>query len=310
MRLDVLKSRYFNGLMEKGSYIKEMHQIHQTLFEYAEFIQGTDIKSITISDNIVVMTSRSTDMKFVCDPVDERIAPIEILNFNQYEKSDFEMVLKLLEDGMTVFDIGANFGWYVLNISKKFPKSHIFAFEPIPKTFDYLSKNVSLNGISNVSIFNFGFSNQEGKFELFYYPEGSGNASLTNVSGLTDVEKIVCSIRKMDAFTDENNVHPDFIKLDVEGAELFVMQGGIKTIEQDRPIIFAELLRKWSAKFNYHPNELIDLLKDSGYRCFITKEGKLTEFFTMTDSTIENAFFFLHARKHEHLIERYHGEAS
>lgn len=170
MKLSELKSRFFNGLIEKPRYIKEMHKIHQILFAYAEFIQGTDIKSIMISDNAVVMTSRSTGIKILCDPIDERIAPIEILNFNNYEKNDFEMVIRLLENNMTIFDIGANIGWYSINISKQYPQAHIFAFEPIPKTFDNLNENISLNEISNVSPFNFGFSDKDSTVEFLLLP--------------------------------------------------------------------------------------------------------------------------------------------
>ena len=95
----------------------------------------------------------------------------------------------------------------------------------------------------------------------------------------------------------------DFIKCDVEGAELFVYQGGIESIQKNQPIIFTEMLRKWSAKFNYNPNEIIDLLFGLGYRCFIAKADQLVEFFRMDDNTIETNFFFLHSDNHSALIE-------
>jgi FkbM family methyltransferase len=305
MKLAELKLKYYDGLMEKQIYIKEMHLKHQILFEYAKFIQGTDIRSITISDHSVTMTSRSNDVKILCDPVDERIAPIEILNFNNYEKTDLEMVFKLIKDEMIIFDIGANIGWYTINIGKKFPKAHIYSFEPIPKTFNYLTKNVSLNEISNVSLSNFGFSDREENIEFYYYPEGSGNASLRNVSSSDNVEIVISHVQKLDSFITEKKIHLDFIKCDVEGAELFVFKGGITAIKRDRPIVFTELLRKWCTKFNYHPNELINLLKNLGYRCFTAKEGKLIEFFSVTEETAENTFFFLHAINHKDLIDKY-----
>ena len=305
MKLAELKSRYYDGLMEKQNYIKEMHLKHQILFEYAKFIHGTDIKSIVISDDNVTMTSRSMDIKIICDPIDERIAPIEILNFNNYEKTDLEMVFKLIKDDMTIFDIGANIGWYTINIGKKFPNAHIYSFEPIPKTFNYLNKNVLLNEISNVSLSNFGFSDREENIEFYYYPEGSGNASLRNLSASDNVEIVISQVRKLDAFIKEKKLHLDFIKCDVEGAELFVFKGGITAINRDRPIVFTELLRKWCAKFNYHPNELINLLKNLGYRCFTAKEGKLIEFFSITEETAENTFFFLHTINHKDLIDKY-----
>jgi len=307
MKLNELKSNYNQGKIEKQRYIKEMHQMHQMLFDYAEFIGDTDIISIEISDHSVIMTSRSTDVKIICNPTDERIAPIEILNFNYYEKSDFNMVLNLINDGMTILDIGANIGWYTINIGKKYPKTQIFAFEPVPKTFDQLNKNVKINKIPNASIFNFGFSNIEDDLEFYYYPEGSGNASLANVSESKKIEKVLCHVRKLDDFIEENNLHIDFIKCDVEGAELFVFEGGLSTIERDKPIIFTELLRKWSAKFNYHPNVLIKTLTDLGYRCFTANNGRLIEFLSMSDTTIENTFFFLHIIKHKDLIDEYHG---
>lgn len=305
MKLNDLKSRYFEGMLEKSVYINEMHQIHQILFEYASFIQRTDIKSIEISDGSVIMTSRSNDIKIICDPVDERIAPIEILNFNNYEKADFEMVSKLLKHNMTFFDIGANIGWYTINMSKMHPGIKIYSFEPIPKTFKQLNKNVQLNKNKNVSLFNFGFSNVEEETAFYYYPEGSVNASLTNLSESSNVEKIACSVRRLDDFIEERKLYLDFIKCDVEGAELFVFQGGLNAIELNKPIIYTELLRKWSAKFNYHPNTLINLLRELGYRCYIVKDEKLIEFVNMTDTTVESTFFFLHTQKHRIEIEKY-----
>ena len=305
MNLIKWKEAYQEGLVGKHPYIKEMHYYHQLLFDYAELIKGTDIKSIEITDGQVMITTRSEGIKIYGNPVDKRIPPFEIMNFNNVEHPDYEMVMNLTEDGMTIFDIGANVGWYSLNLAKKYPWSHIYAFEPVPKTFKDLQKHIALNGLTNITSFNFGFSDEEGTVDFYYYPEDSGNASMTNVSGYTNVEKISGQVWKMDRFVHENNTHPDFIKCDVEGAELLVFSGGLKTIERDKPIIFTELLRIWSAKFGYHPDEVIRLLKSVGYRCFSAEGNNLREFFVITERTIEKTFFFLHAQKHKELINKY-----
>jgi len=87
---------------------------------------------------------------------------------------------------------------------------------------------------------------------------------------------------------------------------LLVFKGGLKTLERDKPIIFTELLRIWSAKFGYHPDEVIRLLKEHGYRCFSAKEKDvLMEFFVITERTKEKTFFFLHGEKHKELIKKY-----
>ena len=94
----------------------------------------------------------------------------------------------------------------------------------------------------------------------------------------------------------------DFIKCDVEGAELLVFKGGLNTIKRDKPIIFSEILRKWSAMFNYDPNEIFDLFKSEGYLAFTVNTNVLLPFCRMDESTVETNFFFLHAEKHRDLI--------
>ena len=96
----------------------------------------------------------------------------------------------------------------------------------------------------------------------------------------------------------------DFIKCDVEGAELFVFQGALKLLAQDKPIVFTEMLRKWAAKFDYHPNQIIELFQGLGYQCFTADaEGKLRAFGLMDDQTQETNFFFLHKTQHAHEIK-------
>ena len=302
MSISNLKESFCNGQLAKADYIVRMHDRHKVLFEYAEFIKTTDIKQIEIMDGQVVMTSRKDGIRMVCDPSDRRIAPIEILNFDEYEKDESEMIVRLVADGMTVFDIGGNFGWMSLKIAAS-RNASIFTFEPIPRTFGYLSQNVALNGIDTIRPFNFGFSDEEKDLTFYYYPEGSGNASSANLSEMNDVRTVTCKVRRMDDFVREQGVTVDFIKCDVEGAELFVFRGGLETIRRDKPIIFAELLRKWAVKFNYHPDEVVRLLADMGYRCFIVGGDKLVEIPGIDDQMQETNFFFLHTEKHAMQIE-------
>ena len=305
MKLEQLKKDYKNGNISKQDYIDKMHELHKMLFEYASFIRKTDIGRIEIADASVIMTSRNSGIKMICDKTDKRIIPIEILNFDFYEKEDFAMILSLIKDDMTVYDIGANIGWYSLNVSKAKKNINLLAFEPIPQTFQYLKQNLLLNNINNVQAFNFGFSNEDRELYFYYTPEGSGNTSLVDLSGLPSVEKIASSVRKLDNFAVEHKAQVDFIKCDVEGAELFVFQGGRETIERCKPIVFTEMLRKWSAKFNYHPNEIIALFTQHGYQCFVIEGDHLAEFHTMDDKTEETNYLFLHSIKHEHVISEY-----
>jgi hypothetical protein len=91
----------------------------------------------------------------------------------------------------------------------------------------------------------------------------------------------------------------------VEGAELLVFKGAMDTIARDKPIVFSEILRKWSEKFSYNPNEIFTLFHAQGYEAFTVKGKYLSQFGSMDENTIETNFFFLHSEKHADLIARF-----
>ncbi|MFA6104998.1 MAG: FkbM family methyltransferase [Patescibacteria group bacterium] len=299
------KLDYKKGAIPKAEYIDIMYQNHAVLFEYADFIKDTDIEKIEISNGEVIMVTKDSGIKILCAKGDKRIAPIEILNFDHYEKSELDFTLKLIDKKSTVFDIGANYGWYSFNIAKSFPDCKIYAFEPIPRTYSYLKTNIELNKFSNININNFGFSDVEKEIPFYYYPEGSANASAANLTNTDSVVKINCPVIMLDNFVAKNNVGLDFIKCDIEGAELLAFKGGLKSIAKYKPVIFTEMLRKWSEKFNYHPNEIIKLLTDIGYGCFVIDGDYLKPFYKMDEQTIETNFFFLHLDHHKKKINMF-----
>jgi FkbM family methyltransferase len=304
MNINETRDSYLIGDISKPEYIKKMYQKHHyMLFEYAEYIRQTNISSIEILDDKVIFSSRDKGIKMISPKGEHRVAPIETLNFLDYESSDSEMIMRLISPDDCIIDIGANMGWYSINIAKTFPNSMVYAFEPIPKTYSYLLQNIEINQINNIKSFQFGLSNEQKDLTFYFYPEGGVNASLANVSEREDVELINCHVERLDDFTKSNNLKVNFIKCDVEGAEIFAFRGGIETIKRDQPIVFTEMLRKWAAKFNYHPNEIITLFSELGYQCFVTANDKLVEFFIMDENTVETNFFFLHHEKHANKIK-------
>ncbi len=300
----ILKNKFNKGELTKADYIDKMHNFHKYFFIYSQFLKKTDIAKIEITDNQVIVTTKEKGVKLIADKDDKRAIPFEILNFDYYEKDCLKMIKKLVKGNWVIFDIGANIGWYSLVLAKEFPKMKIFAFEPIPETYRYLRMNIKLNKLAQVKAYKFGFYHQKGKVDFYYYKEGSGNASLQNLSQTKDVRKISCDVKKIDDFIKEKGINVDFVKCDVEGAELFVIKGGLNSIDKQKPIILAEMLRKWSAFFGYDPNEIIKLLAVLGYNCYVVKRNKLKRFFLMDDKTLETNFFFLHKIKHQAMIKQ------
>lgn len=304
MNMIELEKSYLNANISKPKYIAQMYsQSHDLLFQYSEFIKNRDIQKIEITDDTVIMTSRELGIKMVCNRYDERIAPIEILNFKSYEKQDSNMIFKLVNNSDTVFDIGGNMGWYSIGLFKSKSNLDIHTFEPIPSTYESLVGNAKING-AKIKINNFGLSDKKQDLTFYFHKEGSGNASAAIMNEDRENIEVKCHVDTLDNYFKENYLRKlDFIKCDVEGAELLTFKGGYETIKQHKPIVFTEMLRKWSAKFNYHPNEIIDLFSSIGYKCFFVVDDYLHELKVMTDETIETNFFFLHSDKHYDTIK-------
>ncbi len=303
-----MEERFLKNEITKAEYITNMYkQSHNLLFEYSEFIKERDIQKIEITDNSVIMTSRELGIKIICSPLDERIAPIEILNFRSYEKEDSDMIFRLVNDSDTVFDIGGNMGWYSIGLSKAKKNLTLYSFEPIPSTYESLVANIKLNG-ADVKVVNLGLSDKKEELTFYFHKEGSVNASAAIMNDEKENVEIKCQVDTLDNFFSQQKLERlDFIKCDVEGAELFAFKGGVATIEKYKPIIFTEMLRKWSAKFHYHPNAIIELFATMGYRCYFVSNGKFKEITEMTQETQETNFFFLHSQKHsKELMELLH----
>lgn len=304
MKLTDTRKDFLEGRISKPDFIRTMYESHHaTLFDYAAYLKQTNIASIEITDDTVLMTSRDKRVRMACPLGDYRVAPVEVLNFLDYESDDSAMIMRLVASAENVVDIGANMGWYAINIARTYPACQVYAFEPIPRTYAFLERNISLNDVPNIHPHPFGLSSERKDLMFYFYPEGSGNASSANLSERVDAELIACHVERLDDFVRNSGLRVDFIKCDIEGAELFAFQGAKETLQMDKPIVFTEMLRKWAAKFDYHPNEIIALFSSIGYRCFYVKGGGLGEITEVTDETIETNFFFLHGEKHRREIE-------
>lgn len=304
MKIVDTRNDFLNARIAKPEFIRTMYQEHHSkLFDYANYLKQTNIASIEIADDTVVITSRDKGIKMICPFGDYRVASIEALNFLDYETIDSAMIMRLVSPKDCVIDIGANMGWYSINIARTYPLCKVHAFEPIPKTYSYLEQNIKLNKVANIVAHHFGLSSEKKDITFYFYPEGSGNASSANLSERTDAELVTCHVERLDDFVSANNLLVDFIKCDIEGAELFAFKGAMETLQRDKPIVFTEMLRKWAAKFNYHPNKIITLFLSLRYRCFYAEGSTLKEITEMTDETLETNFFFLHTGKHHQLIE-------
>lgn len=307
MKMAELKAAFAHGEVAKPQYIETAYEdFHRILFEYAANLSGTDIREIAIDASGVVFTIRSSGVKVHCQHGDHRSPPFETFNFADFEPSESRMMLKLFEGCKTFYDIGANIGWHSLNLSARYREATFYCFEPIPTTYQHLRENIRLNSFANFHTYNVALSDRNGQQNFYFYQACSGNASAVNLTERPDVSAIECRQSKLDDFTEEAGLPPPaFIKCDVEGAELMVFKGAEETLRRHKPIIMAEILRKWSGKYGYNPNEIFQVLFNQGYQAFTTNGHHLFPFEQMTEETVETNFFFLHPEQHQEKIRRH-----
>lgn len=192
--------------------------------------------------------------------------------FGAKDRWDLHHLERLLPDNATVFDVGANFGYYsVMLASKKGAASHCFSFEPNPATFRALEENIRLNNLSNVSAFQMGLSDTVGTAAI---KPGVGNSG---ASFLTDGDGIRTTT--LDSFCAE---HPevksiDFIKVDIEGFEERFLRGGLKTLQHMHPVILIELNPVTLPRAGSSVQSVVSLLRSLGYELFEVRRDRLVE---------------------------------
>lgn len=240
-KFQVLKMQYQAGTLAKSDFIRLALESHHLLFEYVSVTQSTDVHEINITPDGVSFMMGEENIRLFTPENESRVAPIEVMNFGNYEPEETKVMDLLSSGARQILDIGANIGWHTIRFAKLERQACVHAFEPMPVSHSYLQRNVAANNVSgHVTSYNYGLSDACGSFEFFVAPTGGTNASLLNVAGADDARKVIGLTLTLDHWCANHGVKPDFIKCDVEGAEFLVFRGGKETLLSAKPIIFTE----------------------------------------------------------------------
>jgi FkbM family methyltransferase len=153
------------------------------------------------------------------------------LSWNPAEYTAFRAAVK---PGMTALDIGANVGAYSLLLGQWVgPAGAVFAFEPAPAARRGLQRHIELNalgGVVRAVAAAVGAASSKARFVL-ESTAGEGRLASARDDGAVTLDVAVTSI---DDFCTREKLTPDFIKIDVEGAELDALRGARQTIHRTR----------------------------------------------------------------------------
>jgi FkbM family methyltransferase len=196
------------------------------------------------------------------------------------ERNTMRMLRKVVFEGETVLDVGAHIGYLSVYFAQLVgPGGRVFAFEPDPENRRYLRGNVERR--PQVSIIekavaastgerNFFVENLTGQNNTLYddYPTLDSNSAAAGYSG-GGYRKITVEAISIDDFCRNEHVHPDFVKFDIEGAELEALRGMEETVARSPPRLMVEVslhqpeVVRWLTERGYY------LYDDEGHRLFL-----------------------------------------
>lgn len=156
---------------------------------------------------------------------------LRILN-GTYEREQTLLFQEHLRPGGTVLDVGAHVGYYTLLSSVLVGDAgRVHAFEPNPANAAFLRRHVEVNRRANVRVEQAAVSDRAGTAR-FDFGTGSGTGHLAD-GGALEVRTV-----RLDDYCAEHGLAPTAVKIDVEGAEVSVLEGGRDTLSRHRPVIF------------------------------------------------------------------------
>ncbi len=196
----------------------------------------------------------------------------QIYFFGAYEPIELSLFLGTLKEGSTVVDAGANIGFYSLMASQEIgPAGRIFSFEPVPETFARLTENVERNALNNITPVNQALWNKSDTLRFSLAKENEQNIGGYSFSeSETAVKHTECQAIPLDEFATQAGIERiDAMKMDIEGAERFALEGAAGMISRDHPVILLEVCRQTCGNAGYSPDDLWDFLKGHGYRAYV-----------------------------------------
>jgi FkbM family methyltransferase len=163
---------------------------------------------------------------------------------------------RLIPPGGTFFDVGAFIGLHTCAVARHVgPDGKVMAFEPMPENFELLRGNVRINSLDNVRCEQVALSDADGSIDLFVPGEHpGGSSSSTRVYESPGWRRAGRARRaRLDDFQPER---VDLIKIDVEGHEMDVLEGGRQTIACHHPVIVCEVMEHNRRAFDSFAREM------------------------------------------------------
>jgi FkbM family methyltransferase len=149
-----------------------------------------------------------------------------------------------LKPGMTMYDVGANVGFVTVIAARLVgEKGRVYSFEPVPALANQAQYNAGLNQFQQVVIYRSALGDHDGDASFQLAPDVMTGALVSQDSPLRQKAGVLrVKVRQLDTLVETDKLTPpDMMKIDVEGAEADVLDGGVQVLRKARPILIIEV---------------------------------------------------------------------
>lgn len=185
----------------------------------------------------------------------------------EHERVELNVIERIIQPEDTCVDIGANIGLYSILMGKRAYNGKVFSFEPVPINRSLLMLNIALNNLQNINVIDAVVGDTEGMIDFSISMDGAYSSIIsTNRKG--EQEKINAKAVTLDSYFCSHEEKVDFIKIDVEGAELMVLKGAERLLtdgEFGPRAMLVELNARNQESYGYTPWDIIQLMKNCDF---------------------------------------------
>ncbi len=193
-----------------------------------------------VSDNEFIATISGGPAKGLVFPV--QMPQDKLMWIGTWELEFSNTLHRYIQPGWVCYDIGSYKGYYAGIMAMK-GASEVYVFEPMPSNIERLKKLISLNKGLPIQLMEYAVSDTSGTISFKLMPEHTMGKIDKSTFQQEDaaVSQITVKSISLDDFTEEGYPGADFIKIDVEGAEEFVLKGAVSLLERKKPVLMIEV---------------------------------------------------------------------
>lgn len=209
-------------------------------------------------------------------PANDQGIGLTLESTGQWEPLETATLLGVLRAGQTCFDVGANVGYYsLLAAAVVGPSGRVVAFEPDRRNLALLEGNLRLNGLTNVTIVEQAVSRSSGAAVLMVSSFDPSRHTIVEANGPKGDERRQITSVSLDEWCETHGIYPDVMKIDIEGAEGLLVEGGRRVLADPRVrTVLMEFVAPRIAASGVDPAALLSTLSAMGFEIFQMDERR------------------------------------